>query len=187
MKRLLVEELVTIPEGCIVDISKKVITITGSKATIVKDMSHFILYFDLHENSIRIRLWNGVSRERNKLITAASILKNAINGCMIGYSYTLKVVNKHFPMNLEIAKGGKEVVVKNFLGQKAVRRFKMHGQSVASLGEDKDYLIIQGPSIEEVSQSAGSIQENCQVKKFDSRTFLDGIYFVKKGLIETDL
>lgn len=186
MKRLLVKELVKIPEQCEVEINKKIITIKGPKATLVRDMSHLILYFDLFEDNIRISLWNGNSRERAKLITAASILKNAINGVMIGYSYTLKVVNKHFPMSIDINKNGKEVVVKNFLGQKATRTFKMLGQSVAKLGGDKDFLIIEGPSLEEVSQFAGAIQEDCQVKTFDSRTFLDGIYFIKKGLMEAE-
>lgn len=183
MKRLLCEENVKIPDGCRVEIENKIVTITGARATATRDLAHFVLSLDVHENNVRIRLWNGTSRERSKLITCTSIVRNAISGCMFGYEYTLKVVCKHFPMNIAVENGGKTVVVRNFLGQRAPREYKMRGDSVARLGTDKDTFVIEGSSIEDVSQSAGTIQEDCQVKKLDSRTFLDGIYFLRKGIV----
>lgn len=183
MKRLLCEERVRIPEGCIVEILDRVMTVRGARATSVRDMSHFVLSMDVNEGHVRLRLWNGTNRERSKLITCASVIRNTIVGCMSGYEYTLKVVYKHFPMSVAIEDDGKTVVVKNFLGQKHARRYKMRGDSVARLGIEKDTFVVEGSSLEDVSQSAGTIQENCQVKKIDSRTFLDGIYFLSRSVV----
>lgn len=182
MKRILVEEMVKIPEGCEVDISNKIFTIKGKKATAVKDLSHFNLTFTISENNIKVQLWNGSSRERSKVITAASVLKNAINGCMIGFEYTCKLIYKHFPMAMEVVDNGKAILIKNFLGEKAFRKFNMKGDSKVRLGSDKDTFIVEGSSIEDVSQSAGEIQENVRVKRLDNRAFLDGVYFINRGL-----
>lgn len=184
MRRLLCEKKVKIPEGCHAEVSKKVLAVKGPRGEGVRDLSHFVLSIDVDGDCVRVRLWNGTSREQSKLKTCASIIKNCINGCAYGYAYTLKVVYKHFPMSIEIADEGKTVVVKNFLGQKQARTYKMIGYAVARLGDDKDTIVIEGSSLEEVSQSAGTIQEDCQVKKIDSRTFLDGIYFLRREVVD---
>ena len=183
MKRLLCEEKIAIPDGCAVEIKKKVLTVTGTRATETRDLSHFVLSFSIEGDTIFVRLWNGTSRERSKLKTCASLVRNCIRGCMQGYAYTLKAVYSHFPVTIGIEQDGRVVAIKNFIGQKAVKRYRMRGDSRARLGDEKDTFVVEGPSLEDVSQSAGTIQENCQARDFDSRVFLDGIYFLRRGVI----
>jgi len=83
--------------------------------------------------------------------------------------------------------GGKEVNVRNFLGEKIVRKVPMLGNvKIEKSTEQKDEIIITGADINHVSQSAANIQQCCRVKKKDIRKFLDGVYVSEKGSITTD-
>jgi large subunit ribosomal protein L9e len=48
----------------------------------------------------------------------------------------------------------------------------------------KDELILEGNSLDNVSQSAASIQQICNVRNKDIRKFLDGIYVSERGTVE---
>lgn len=181
MKLLCKQETVAIPEGCTVQLNNKTLTIKGNNNTRVLDLSHFTLTIQINDNNITVSLWNGSSREQSKVNTCASIIKNAINGVIFGYSYILKAASIHFPIALEVHENGKLVVVKNFLGEKNVRKYQVKGNAVAKLGEEKDTLVIEGCCLEDVSQFAGNIVRDCRVKNYDCRVFLDGIYVMKKG------
>lgn len=184
MRKIHRKEEVKIPNGCEVTLIDKVMTFKGKKDTLTRDLSNFNLYFVVEKDKITVNLWNGNSREQSKVKTASSIIKNAITGCMSGFRYNLRVVSKHFPMTVELEENGRVVVIKGFLGEKNRRVYRLRGNSSAVLGEDKAVFSIEGSSLEDVSQSAGTIQENCQVKKTDTRWFLDGIYVTTKEVIE---
>ncbi|EPR78688.1 60S ribosomal protein L9 [Spraguea lophii 42_110] len=179
-----VEEKVQIPEGCKVEVVNKKVTVTGPKGTVSKDFSHIFVFIDIHEENVRCRLWNCRKQERSKLITCSKLIKNMIDGSMSGYFYELKAAYKHFPITFEIKENGKLLIVKNFLGQKWAREFKMIGDTIIKQGVTKDHLILEGISKEDVSQTAGLIQNNCLPKNLDRRIFQDGVYIATKGLIE---
>jgi len=74
------------------------------------------------------------------------------------------------------------VEIRNFLGEKAVRHVKMlNGVTVSESKAQKDELLLTGNDIDNVSQSAASIQGICRVRNKDIRKFLDGIYVSDKG------
>jgi large subunit ribosomal protein L9e len=91
---------------------------------------------------------------------------------------------------------GKTVEIRNFLGEKYVRRVALHpGVKVTISTNVKDELVLEGESLDNVSQSAASIQQICNVRNkeysppktnvltFSIRKFLDGIYVSEKGVI----
>jgi large subunit ribosomal protein L6 len=49
---------------------------------------------------------------------------------------------------------------------------------VSVVGED---VVIQGPSLEDVSQTAANIELATKTKGKDQRVFLDGLYIYSKG------
>lgn len=79
-----------------------------------------------------------------------------------------------------------------------MRRVTLHpGVKVTISTNVKDELILEGESLDNVSQSAASIQQICNVRNkeyvfswarvlisFSIRKFLDGIYVSEKGVIE---
>lgn len=60
---------------------------------------------------------------------------------------------------------GKIVEIRNFLGEKFVRRVKLlEGVKVTISTSVKDELILEGESLDNISQSAASIQQICNVR-----------------------
>lgn len=96
----------------------------------------------------------------------------------------MRAVYAHFPINCAITEAGSLVEVRNFLGEKFIRRVRMHdGVVCENSKEQKDELIITGNSIEAVSQSAALIQQSTTVKRKDIRKFLDGLYVSEKTTV----
>merc|ERR1712146_328693 len=73
--------------------------------------------------------------------------------------------------------GGKEVAIRNFLGERVVRTVPMaEGVEIERSADVKDELILRGNDINGVSQTAANIQQITLVKNKDIRKFLDGVY-----------
>jgi large subunit ribosomal protein L6 len=97
-------------------------------------------------------------------------------GVQHGYVYEMKIVYSHFPMSVEIQ--GDQVLIKNFIGERGVRRARLIGEVEVKTTEDE--VIISGIDIEAVSQSAANIQLATKIRNKDRRVFLDGIYVIRK-------
>ena len=77
--------------------------------------------------------------------------------------------------------------IRNFLGEKRVRRIEMlEGVTIDKNENSKDELIINGNDVEMVSLSAALINQSCMVRNKDIRKFLDGIYVSEKGYVEAE-
>jgi large subunit ribosomal protein L6 len=65
--------------------------------------------------------------------------------------------------------------VENFFGERAARVARIQGDAtkVEVQGED---IVIKGPSLEDVSQTAANIEQSTKIKDKDQRVFLDGLY-----------
>jgi len=91
------------------------------------------------------------------------------------------MVYAHFPINLNIIDEGKGVEIRNFLGEKRVRKIFMSNDVLCEKNESsKDEIILKGNDLSLVSMSASAIQQSCLVKNKDIRKFLDGIYVSEK-------
>jgi large subunit ribosomal protein L9e len=60
---------------------------------------------------------------------------------------------------------GEAVEIRNFLGEKYVRRVTLHpGVKVTISTNVKDELVLEGESLDNVSQTAADIQQICNVR-----------------------
>jgi large subunit ribosomal protein L9e len=181
MTRILTERKIAIPGECQVELNKKVFTLTGPKGKLVHDCSRYLMSFTVEDSELVIRLWHAKRKQIALATTVSSLLKNSITAVTKGFCYVMKAVHKHFSINFEIKEDGKLLVIKNFMGEKAPREFRMKGQArVRLLPDRKGCIAIEGPSLPDVSQTAGDITNTCRAKKLDPRVFLDGIYVVEK-------
>jgi large subunit ribosomal protein L9e len=73
------------------------------------------------------------------------------------YRYKMRLVYAHFPINANAEKGGSELSIRNFLGEKIVRVIPMcEGVKCTKDTEVKDQILFEGNSIENVSRCAPS-------------------------------
>ena len=135
--------------------------------------------------SFQVEKWFGRKKELASVRTVCSHIENLIKGVTKGYKYKMRAVYAHFPINCAISEAGTLVEVRNFLGEKFIRRVRMHdGVVCENSKEQKDELILTGNSVEAVSQSAALIQQSTTVKNKDIRKFLDGLYVSERTTVE---
>lgn len=96
----------------------------------------------------------------------------------------MRFVYAHFPINVSIVEKDTVVEIRNFLGEKIVRRIQCHpGVTVKRSADVKDEIVLIGNNVDNVSLSAALINQACHVKKKDIRKFLDGIYISERNVI----
>jgi len=192
MRDVLSTEELAIPEGVTVAIKSRLVTVTGPRGTLKKNLRHVNMDIQLVKNklgqdAVSLAVWQGGRKHVACLRTIRSLFNNLFIGVTKGFLYKMRAVYAHFPINCIIQDDGRAVEIRNFLGEKLVRHVNMlEGVTVSESKAQKDELILEGNDIEKVSQSAASIQGQCHVKNKDIRKFLDGIYVSDKGTVVTD-
>merc|ERR1712002_383751 len=135
-------------------------------------------------NTIKVEKWFGKKKQLAAVRTVCSHIHGMINGVTKGYLYKMRAVYAHFPINCAISEGGTLIEVRNFLGEKFIRKVRMHEGVTVENSKAKDEIIVQGNCVESVSQSAALIQQSTTVKNKDIRKFLDGLYVSERGHVE---
>ena len=213
MKTICRTGYVTIPEGITITIKAKVVTVKGPRGTLVKDLKHIPIDMQLIEDGKKIKIdrWFVSGKAPASIRTACSHIENCIKGVTVGYEYKMRFVYAHFPINFTIDKSGQKCEIRNFLGEKVVRKVDalegaheqnalllevvglagfhgapVIGKVVLAAAAVKDEIVVSGNSIENVSKTCALISMVCTVKRKDIRKFLDGIYVSKKGHIVKD-
>lgn len=147
----------------------------GNTGKLVKDLSHIAVNFSLQKkNVILLEIHHGARKNVAALRTVRTLINNLIIGVTKGFKYKMRYVYAHFPINVNVEKNSEtglfEVEIRNFIGEKIVRRVVMQsGVDVEISKAQKDELILLGNSLENVSQSAADIQQICRVRNKDIR------------------
>ncbi|CAK8567727.1 unnamed protein product [Lathyrus sativus] len=189
MKTILSSETMNIPDGVSIKVNAKVIEVEGPRGKLVRDFKHLNLDFDLitDENGkkkLKIDAWFGSRKTSAAIRTALSHVENLITGVTKGFRYKMRFVYAHFPINASITNDNKSIEIRNFLGEKKVRKVDLlDGVSIVRSEKVKDEVVLDGNDIELVSRSCALINQKCHVKKKDIRKFLDGIYVSEKGAV----
>lgn len=175
------EKEIEIPEGVTVETEGMKVTVKGKKGEITRDFSdpRFIGLLTIEKND---KLIVKPANTKRKTKSIAGTIQGHINNMMIGvtsgFEYKMKIMYTHFPMTVEVKDGN--ILVKNFLGEKGVRKANVVGDT--EVKATKDSVILSGVSKEEVSQTAANIEMACKIGKRDRRVFQDGIYIEEKGV-----
>ena len=103
-------------------------------------------------------------------------IENMFHGVTEGWEYRMEAFYSHFPMQVSVE--GDDVVINNFLGERAPRRTPIRGDTEVQV--DGDELVLSGPDIEDVGQTAADIEQLTRVKDKDNRVFQDGVYITDK-------
>ena len=92
----------------------------------------------------------------------------------------MRFVYSHFPINVTL--NGRMVEIRNYLGEKLVRRVKLcDGVEYVRTADVKDQIELSGNDINAVSLTAANLQQTTKDTAHDIRKFLDGLYVSEKG------
>merc|ERR1711890_190034 len=157
----------------------------GPRGTLVKSFKHLAVdIYMTDKTTIKVEKWFGKKKQIAAVRSVCSHIKNMFKGLTLGLPLQDEGVYAHFPINCSITEGGTLIEVRNFLGEKFIRKVRMHpGVTVENSKNQKDELIVQGNSVDLVSQSAALIQQCTTVKNKDIRKFLDGMYVSEKTTV----
>jgi len=163
----LLEQTVEIPGGVEVGLDGDAIVVSAKGTTLRRKLSHPRIQIVVQGKQAKVRCEYPRRREGALVGTFAAHLRNMIVGVTEGYAYEMKIVYSHFPVKATVK--GPEFIIENFL-----------------VGETKvevkgDQVLLSGPDVEAVGQTAANIELATRIRGFDPRIFQDGIYITKKA------
>jgi len=167
---------VEIPEGVEGMLEGRIVTIKGEKGELIRDFSHAPINIQLEGKTVTVQASWPRKKEAALVGTVRSHIQNMIKGVTKGFTYKLKIVFSHFPITVKIKE--KTLTIENFTGERNPRKAKIMGDSKVTVKGDD--IIVQGISLEDVSQTAANIQNATKIRNKDPRVFLDGIYVYEK-------
>lgn len=171
------EKTVTIPEGVQIQKEGTLLTVTGPKGTLQRDVRYPQISVTVDADTIVVR----TEASRKQIVamtgTLAAHIRNMCKGVTEGFEYNMKVVFAHFPIQLKLQ--GNTLVIDNFLGEKQSRKARIEEGVTAKVSNDE--ITLTGINKESVGNSAAHIEHATKIRNRDPRVFQDGIYIVGKA------
>ena len=175
MKKEIFQEI-EIPEGIEAKLEEGSLIIKGPEGENKRNFNLRNIIFEIKDKKIRIGNKKATKKDKKRINTISAHIKNMIKGVTDGFTYTMKVVYSHFPIQLKIEKN--YLNIGNFLGEKKPRKARILGDTSVEIKGNE--VVVSGINIEEVGQTTANIQQATKIRKFDPRIFQDGIYVVEK-------
>ncbi|MFH0973466.1 MAG: 50S ribosomal protein L6 [Candidatus Micrarchaeota archaeon] len=163
-----------IPEGIAIEIVGNVIRVKGSGGELEKKFNPLLLGVKIENGELAVSF----KRKENRALRAAknameAHVRNMIVGVTKGYEKRLEVVFAHFPVSIEVK--GKDVFIKNFLGEKVARKARIAGDAQVVVAGNS--ITVKGNNKEDVGQTANNIVRATKIRERDIRVFQDGVYY----------
>ena len=186
MRAIQTSTIVKVPENVQVELKGRLVKVTGPRGTLERNFGYITLEITRPSaGQLKVSVWFGAHKHIACIRTICSHICNMIKGVTIGFEYKMLSAYSHFPINVSIVDNSKTLEIRNFIGEKIVRRIPMLEGVTIQQSTVKDELILRGNDLDAVSQSAATIQNMTKVKNKDIRKFLDGIFVSSRGNIVT--
>ena len=168
---------IQIPDGVKVNLKSSMLHVQGPLGHVYKNFKKIPVVIEVNDNKILLKQIGKRKKNYAILNTAKSIIQTLCSGVVDGFTIKMKVVYSHFPTAVKVE--GKKILIENFQGERAPRIAMIVGDTKVDVKGDD--VIISGPVLTDVSQTAANVQLKSKVKNKDHRVFLDGIYRYSKS------
>ncbi|WP_248516647.1 50S ribosomal protein L6 [Salinarchaeum laminariae] len=183
---------IPIPEAVDVEIDHLDLTVSGDNGSVTRRLWYPDVTISLEEvdveadgddadtesvDAVVIESDADDAKTMSTLGTFESHVENMFHGVSDGWTYEMEVFYNHFPMQVTVE--NEEVVIENFLGERAPRRAPIHGDDT-QVQVDEEEITVSGPDKEAVGQTAADIEQLTRVNDKDVRVFQDGVYITNK-------
>jgi len=165
-----------IPDEVTAEVDGLELTVEGPEGAVTRRLWYPDVSVELEDDHVVIESDAEDAKTNATVGTFESHVENAFHGVLENWEYEMEVFYSHFPMQVRV--DGGEVVIENFLGEKAPRRTTIHGDTDVSV--DGETVRLSGPSKDDVGQTAADIEQLTKVKGKDIRVFQDGVYITHK-------
>jgi large subunit ribosomal protein L6 len=176
MRATEISKTIQVPDDVEVTLEGKKVTVNGAKGTLTRDFAYAPVSIELDKKNIHIRAEWPSKKEIAMVGTICSHIQNMIIGVKKGFTNKLKIVFSHFPISVKVKDN--TILIENFTGERNPRKTKIVGNTQVKIQTED--IIVQGMSLENVSQTAANIELATKVKRKDPRVFLDGIYVYER-------
>ena len=167
---------IEIPDDVSASVDHLDLTIEGPNGTVTRRLWYPDVTVSAEDDTVVIESAETDAKTNATVGTFESHVENMIHGVTDGWEYRMEVFYAHFPMQVSVE--GEEVVIENFLGEKAPRRTPIRGDTEVQI--DGEEIVLSGPDKEAVGQTAADIEQLTKVKGKDTRVFQDGVYITEK-------
>ena len=168
---------IQIPDEATAEVDHLDLTLEGPEGSVTRRLWYPDVSVTVTDGAVAIERPADADRQTEATVgTFESHVTNMLYGVTEGWEYDMEVFYSHFPMDVDTE--GDEVVIENFLGERAPRRAAVLGDTEVSI--DGEELTLSGPSKEDVGQTAANIEQLTRVTDKDQRVFQDGVYITDK-------
>ena len=167
---------IEIPDDVSAETDHLELTVEGPNGSVTRRLWYPDVEVTVEDGVVAIAAENEDAKTNATVGTFESHVANMIHGVTDGWEYTMEVYYAHFPMQVSVE--GEEVVITNFLGEKADRRAPIRGDTDVQV--DGETVRLSGSDKEAVGQTAADIEQLTKVTDKDTRVFQDGVYIVEK-------
>jgi large subunit ribosomal protein L6 len=95
-----------------------------------------------------------------------------LDGAANGFSRKMVIRYAHFPVKVSVK--GSDLMIDNFYGEKKHRKAKIVNDTKVKIAGQE--LVVEGPSLDDVTQTVANIRQATKTREKDKRVFQDGIY-----------
>ncbi|WP_435184844.1 50S ribosomal protein L6 [Halobellus sp. EA9] len=167
---------IEIPDEVSAEVSNLDLTVEGPNGSVTRTLWYPSVSVSVEDGHVVIASEEADAKTNATVGTFESHVSNMIHGVTEGWEYEMEVYYAHFPMQVNVE--GDEVVIENFLGERAERRTPIRGDTEVQV--DGETVTLTGPSKEDVGQTAADIEQLTRVNDKDTRVFQDGVYITQK-------
>jgi large subunit ribosomal protein L6 len=165
-----------IPDDVSAEMDHLTLTVEGPNGSVSRRLWYPDVAVSVSDGAVVIETDEEDAKTTATMGTFESHVRNMFHGVTEGWEYKMEVFYAHFPMQVSVE--GDQVLINNFLGEKAPRRAKIRGDTEVQV--DGEEVTLSGPNKEHVGQTAADIEQLTRVKDKDTRVFQDGVYITEK-------